>query len=258
MKKILFTGARSGIASSVIEKLLSDDFYIYVTVHTFEEEKSVKDKYLGYKNVECFKLDVTNKSDREKLKGLDIDIVVLNAAVGYGGSLIEIPINRVRENYEVNVFSNLEIIQIISSNMIKKKNGKIIIMSSIAGIMPIEFLGSYCSSKSSLIMIAKILRREFSLLDCDIKIKLIEPGVYKTGFNEVMLENKDLSSSHFEKLQDKIKFKEYILFDLMGKSDLDSISKKIINAIKSDSNRFIYSAPTSQKVFVKLYQMFFG
>lgn len=258
MKKILFTGARSGIASSTIEKILNDDFYIYVTVHTIEEEKSVKEKYSSYKNVECFKLDVTNNSDRDRLKDIDIDIIVLNAAIGYGGSLIELPIYKMRENYEVNVFANLEIIQIVIKNMIRKKTGKIIVMSSVAGILPIEFLGSYCSSKSSLIMISKVLRKELSLLDCNIKIKLIEPGVYKTGFNEVMMENKKLFLDYFKSEKDLIKFKEYIMFDLLGKSDLDSISKKIVTAIKSRSNRFIYSAPISQKVFVKLYQMIFG
>jgi len=258
MKKILFTGARSGIASQVIEKLLFSDYYIYVTVHTLEEEKSVRNKYKDYKNVSCFKLDVTSKSDRKKLIDLDIDIFVSNAAVGYGGSLIEMSIDKIRENFEVNVFSNIELIQIVIKNMIKKKKGKIILLSSIAGILPISFLGSYCSSKASLIMMAKVLRKELALLNLDIKVKMILPGVYKTGFNEVMLNNKDFSNSYFKNKREEIEFKEYLMFDLMGKKDLDDISNKIIMAIKSESNRFIYSAPISHKAFSKLYQMIKG
>lgn len=258
MKKILFTGARSGIASSVIEKLTSGDYYVYVTVHTLEEEKSVKEKYKNCKNISCFKLDVTSKSDREKLVDLDIDILVSNAAVGYGGSLVEMPVDKIRENFEVNVFSNIELIQIVLKNMIKKKKGKIILMSSIAGILPISFLGSYCSSKSSLIMMAKVLKKELSLLNVDIKVKMILPGVYKTGFNEVMLNNKDFSNSYFKNKREDIEFKEYLMFDLMGKKDLEDISSKIITAIKSESNRFIYSAPMSQKAFSKLYQVIKG
>ena len=50
-------------------------------------------------------------------------------------------------------------------------------------------------------------------------------------------------------------FKEYILFDLLSKKDLNSISKKIVNAINSDNNKFVYSAPLSQKLFSKLYQI---
>ena len=45
MKKILFTGARSGIAFQVIEKLLNKDYYIYVTVHTEKQLEMVKQYY---------------------------------------------------------------------------------------------------------------------------------------------------------------------------------------------------------------------
>lgn len=257
MKNILFTGARSGIAAEVIDNLLHDDYFIYITVHTKEEEKSIRKKYASYKNISCFKLDVTNNIDKNKLYNLDIDILVSNAAIGYGGSIIEIPIEKLKENYEVNVFSNFEIIQIVLKNMIKKKEGKIVIMSSLAGIIPIEFLGSYCSTKSSIIMLAKMLKKEITILNYNISIKLIEPGVYKTGFNEVMLDNKDLSNSqYFHGKKGKIKFKEYIIFNLMGKKKLDSIVKKIIKAIKSDDSKFIYSAPLTQRIAAKIYQIF--
>ena len=173
MKKILFTGARSGIAAAVIAKLLQKDYFIYVTTHTKQEEKSCKEKYKNYDNISCFKLDITNHKDKEKLKNLDVDILVSNAATGYGGSIIEMPINTIRKNYEVNVFSNFEAIQIVLKNMIKKRNGKIIIIASLAGIIPIEFLGSYCSTKASVIMLAKVLKKELKLLNTNIKIKVI-------------------------------------------------------------------------------------
>ena len=46
-----------------------------------------------------------------KIEGLDIDILVCNAATGEGGSIVEIPMSLVRHNFEVNVFSNFELIQ---------------------------------------------------------------------------------------------------------------------------------------------------
>ena len=111
MKTILFTGARSGIAASVIEKLINEDYFIYVTVHTQEQLIEVKKKYKGIKNIKCLKLDVTNKKDQEKIKDLDIDILVSNAAIGIGGSIIEVYMNDIRKNFEINVFSNFKIIQ---------------------------------------------------------------------------------------------------------------------------------------------------
>ena len=121
MKTILFTGARSGIAASVINKLLEENFKIYVTVHTKDELEQVNRIYSNYSCVECFVLDVTSKIDREKLRKIDIDVIVLNAALCIGGTLVNLDSSLIRKNYEVNVFSNLELIQTILPNMIKKE-----------------------------------------------------------------------------------------------------------------------------------------
>lgn len=58
--------------------------------------------------------------------------------------------------------------------MLKNQNGKIIIISSLAGIIPIEFLGSYCATKASIIMLAKVLQKELKIVNPNIKIKIIE------------------------------------------------------------------------------------
>ena len=74
-----------------------------------------------------------------------------------------------------------------------------------------------------------------------------------------MLDNKDLSNSlYFKDKISAIQFKEYIMFDLMSKKKLDSITKQIIKSIQSNNNKFTYSAPISQKLFSKIYQIFKG
>lgn len=259
MKKILFTGARSGISGSVIEKIARHDYYIYLTVHKENEVKTAKEKFGKYKNITIFKLDITNQNDRNKLKNLDLDIIVLNAAVGFGGSILDIDMDCFRENYEVNVFSNVECIKIVLKNMLMKNKGKIIIMTSLAGVYPISFLGSYGSTKASLIMIAKVLRKEIKLINKKIKIKVIEPGVYKTGFNEVMLDNKNFNNSKFySSVKDKVLYKEYLMFNLFASKSLDSIDRQIINAIKSNNNKFSYKAPWYFASLVKLYSIFWN
>lgn len=259
MKKILFTGARSGIINDVIDHLIGN-YYIYLTVENDTQLKCVKKKYKEYENVKCFKLDITKKEDREKVSGLDIDIFVSNAAIGNGGSIIDIPFERVRENYEVNVFSTFELIQLVLKNMIKKDKGKIIIISSIAGIVPIPFLGVYSSTKSSVNSLSICLKEELSLISDNIKIKLIQPGFYYTGFNQVMFDNKDnymSIDSYFKKILDDINKVEGSVISVLEKKKLDSIRNKIIDAIKNDNNKFIYRAPFSQELFAKMYSLFF-
>ncbi|MDD2181573.1 MAG: SDR family NAD(P)-dependent oxidoreductase, partial [Bacilli bacterium] len=150
MKKILFTGARSGIAHATIKRLLNKDYLIYLTVHTDKQLELVRETYKNNENVICLKIDITNKEDLIKLEGLDIDILVSNASIGEGGSIVEIPMDKVRNNFEVNVFSNFEIIQKVFKQMIKKNNGRIIVMSSLIRLVPINFLGVYSATKASI------------------------------------------------------------------------------------------------------------
>ena len=258
MKKILITGARSGIISEVID-IIKNRYYIYVTVKNDKQLEMVKEKYKSFKNIECLKLDVTDKKDREVLNNLSIDIFISNAAVGEGGSISEIPFDKVRHNFEINVFSNFELVQIIIKKMMQKKKGKIIMISSIGAHLPLDFLGVYCATKASVSMLAITLKNELKLINSNIKIKLIEPGLYHTGFNQVMLENKykwmDIDS-YFKEIIKYLRKKESVYFNLLERKKLNTIVKQIEKAIDSENNKFIYSAPITQLLYSKLYNLF--
>lgn len=260
MKKILITGARSGIIEEVIKKIKKKRYQIYVTVHTNSQLKAVEKKYKKYKNIKCFKLDIIQKEDRKLIENLDIDILINNAAIGEGGSIAEIDMNKVRYNYEVNVFSSFEIVQLVLRKMIEKNSGKIIIMSSLAGIYSPKFMGVYASTKASIIKLTTTLRKELKLIHSNIKIVMIEPGFYHTGFNQVMFQNKydwmD-TDTYFEKCLDLIHKREHFIEKYIEKKELDSITSKIVFAIKTKHPDFIYRAPFSQVLFSKLYQLFF-
>lgn len=257
MEKILITGARSGLMNRVIELL--PNYYIYVTVKTERELERVKEKYKHKKNIFCIKLDITNEDDVNKIENLDIDILIANAAIGEGGSIVDMPFNRIRNNYEVNVFSNFQLIQKILKQMIKKDYGKIIVISSLASIIPLPFLGAYCSTKSSVSMLTMCLRKEMSLFSSKIKIKMIQPGFYHTGFNQLMFDKKDNymnRDSYFSNMLDEINKKEGLIIRLLEKQKSNSITNKIVKAIKTNDNRFIYRAPLSQDLFSRIYGLF--
>lgn len=259
MKNILYTGARSGIAKSVIDKLINnEDYLIYLTVEDDNQLKQVAKIYKNTKNVKCFKLNLLDEDDIKLVEKLNIDILVSNAAIGYGGSISEISINKLKENFDVNVFNNFKLVQTVLKQMIKKKEGRIIMMSSLAGIIPLPFLGSYCATKASIIKLTECLRLEIKKLDTNIKISLILPGIYHTGFNQVMLENKyrEMEKGYFKDEIELIRYKENLFFKLFELNSYDSISNKIYKAITSKNPKFIYSAPFSQYLISKIYQLF--
>lgn len=260
MKKILFTGARSGIAHATIKRIVNNkDYEIYVTVHTEKQLELVQETYRNYDNVKCLKLDITNEKDLQQIETLDIDILVNNAAIGVGGSIAEIPMEKVRHNFEVNVFGTFSATQIALKRMMQKGEGKIINISSLAGIFPLKFLGVYGATKASVSLLTRTLKKELKLINNDIKIVLIEPGMYKTGFNQVMLENKYdwmRTKSYFSEELETIRKCENKFFDCMEKHNVNSIAKKIAKAINSDNPCFLYRAPFSHALLAKLYNFF--
>ena len=257
MKKVLITGARSGIISKVIDNIIND-YELYLTVHTDSQVRAMNDKYKNYKNVTCMKLDITNEYDYRMIENIDIDIYIANAAIAESGSMIEMPVDRIRDNFETNVFSNFKVLQRVLQKMIKKGRGKVIIMGSLAGKIPMPFLGAYSGSKASLIKMTEALRFELLLLDSDIKVSLILPGLYDTGFNKLAMDKKydfmDLDS-FFEYQLDFIRaYDKFVLF--FEQRSLSSIVNKICQAVSSDNPKFIYTAPFSQSLVARIVSLF--
>ena len=256
--KILITGASSNIGYEVGIKLAKLNHLVYLTVHHEFEVENVLEKVKSLKlenNIKCFKLDITNELDRKKIRELDIDCLINNAGIGIGGSLVELPIDLMQKNFEVNVFSSLRLTQIYAAHLFNEgKKGKIIFISSLAGVIPISFLGSYCATKASLITIATTLRRELRLLTDKIQVKVVEPGIYNTGFNDLMIENKlERKSSYFNDLE-SISLKQKKLFHLIGHNNLDSITKIIVEAVLDNSNKLLYRTFMSS-VIAKIYML---
>lgn len=257
---ILITGAASGIAKKVIEKLMLTEHHIYVTVHTDGQLQRIQERYQKMENITCLKLDITNKQDLKQLNSLPIDVLISNAAIGHGGSIAEMPIELIRDIYEVNVFANIELLQIVLKGMIQRKRGRIIIISSLAGEIGIPFLGSYASSKASLSILSATLRLEMKLLNKNIDVVTIKPGLYQTGFNDVMLEDKyDRMNidTYFKKQLEWLKKYETPFYHLLETKNLNKIANKIVKAITSKHPRCTYSSRISQILFVKLYHLFF-
>lgn len=251
---ILITGALSGIGYKTGVELANLGYYVYLTCETENQLNLLKEKIKGKSNLECFKMDITNDNDRNKLNELEIDVFISNSAIGQGGSILDTDISKIRQCYEVNVFSNIETIKVILNNMLKKDKGRIIVISSMISNISLPFFGIYGSSKASITSLTKSLRKEVKYLTDNIKIIIVEPGLYKTGFNKVMIDNKlDNKNSPFLKYENKLIENEILIFDILEKKKLDTISKKIIKSVEDKYPKQIYRAPLLQNIFLKIY-----
>lgn len=255
--KILITGAAGGIGYLTALTLAENkENTVYLTCHNKNQVKNVSKKVKDYKNIIVMKIDITNEEDRKKVLDLNIDVLYNNAAICQGGSIIEADMDKVRENYEVNVFSSFELLKEVLKQMIEKDSGKIVVASSIAGIIPLPFVGIYGSTKSSISTITKSLQKELSLITDNVKVILVEPGLYHTGFNDIFLDNKYDNGKYFKDIKNEIYDLEHAILKLGEKKELDSIVVQIVRAITDKKTKKVYRAPLTQVIFAKIYSLF--
>lgn len=247
-KRILITGAGSGIGLDTAFALARRGHDVILTTHT-ESEVSQTKKLAQEEGVtlKVTKLDITQESEIKRAAKLEVDVLINNAAIGESGPMLEVPPERVRQLFETNVFGTLRTTQVFADAMLKrKKGGRIITVSSVAGRVVIPFLGPYHMSKFSLEAAFDAFRLE--LEPEGIWISLIEPGLIYTGFNERMADTK------YEWLQADSVYKKNIPSMRHHDSTLtlrshgtESVVKAMIHAVESNKPKTRYVRPKSYK-----------
>lgn len=254
--KILITGAYSGIAYLTALTLAERGHDVYLTCHTTKQVKALKEKLGKNKNITIIKIDITNEEDRKKVLDLNIDCLYNHAGIALGGSIIEADMDEVRTNFEVNVFSSFRLLQLVLRQMVNKDKGRIVVMSSLASSFPIPFAGVYSATKSSITSITKSLQKELFLMGTNVKVVLLEPGLYHTGFNQKFLANKYDDGKYFKDIKKELKTVEHFIFKMLEKKNLDSIVVQIVRAIEDKYPKKVYRAPFIQSKLIKIYSMF--
>ena len=176
-KTALITGAASGIGYSILKKLSNYKFKIYA----LDKNKIKLKKVCNETGAYPINLDIANTDALySKLSKLNIDILVSNAGIANGiEGLLKSSKNDILKSTKVNYESILHIIKILVPKMVKKRNGHIFLIGSIAGLYPTDS-AIYSSQKTAIHKIAQSLRIELS--GSRVKLTEISPGRTKTSF----------------------------------------------------------------------------
>ena len=230
---------------------------VIATVHLFESipivEAAARERGV---TLVVEKFDILDENDRERFSGYDVDVLINNAAIGETGPLIEVPVDRIRKNFETNVFSTIELSQQVARKMIERGSGKIVFVGSLGGRLAMPFMGPYIMTKFALEAAIDVLRVEMRPLG--IKVSLIEPGAYATGFNEKMHASKyewmDASSLYNNHLKYIKRFDRNNI--LIQSKHVHRIARKIVKATEAKRPWARYVAPWWQGFGVRILRMF--
>jgi NAD(P)-dependent dehydrogenase (short-subunit alcohol dehydrogenase family) len=188
MTKILITGAGTGLGRGAAVGLAKAGHRVIAAVQNWPQVAELRQHVaqLGLeKNVIVERLDILDAQDIDVAATWDFDTLVCNAGVGGAGPMSEMPVHLVRQTFEINVFGNLQLCQKIIRKFVDGgKKGRLVFMSSMAGLMDLPYVGAYCASKHALEAIAAAFREE--LAGHGITVQTINPGPFLTGFNNRM------------------------------------------------------------------------
>ena len=198
-KVAVITGSTKGIGKAIAEEMAAHGAEVVITSRKGdvcdEVAQSIRDK--GGKAV-AIPCNISHKDQMEALvaetlKLCDkIDILVCNAAANphYGPSMT-IPDEAFEKVLDVNIKSNHWLVQKVAPDMVERKDGAIIIVSSIGGYRGSATLGAYCISKAADMQMVRNLAAELG--PDNIRANCIAPGLVKTDFARTLWENPGLS-----------------------------------------------------------------
>ncbi len=174
-KTVLVTGCSTGIGRALALAFHHRGFRVFATARNPETLKDLADM-----GMVTLKLDVNDASDIKEAADFvntetsGLDMLVNNAGFIAMGPLAEIPLDRLRLQFETNVVSIIAMIQAFVPAMVLKKSGRIVNIGSVSGILPSPFAGAYCASKSAVHALSDVLRAELSPFG--IRVITVQPG----------------------------------------------------------------------------------
>jgi NAD(P)-dependent dehydrogenase (short-subunit alcohol dehydrogenase family) len=180
---IFITGASSGIGEACALGLDKLGYDVFAGVRKIEDGHSLRQK--ASERIHPVVVDITNpvqiktavETVRQGLGDKPLAALVNNAGVSVSGPLEFVPIEAVRNQMEINLIGHIAVSQMFIP-LLRKNQGCIINVGSIAGILASPILGPYCASKYAMEAISDVMRRE--LKPWNIKVILLEPGVIAT------------------------------------------------------------------------------
>jgi len=202
-KSILITGSSRGIGKSIANHCAIHGANVIISSRKMDACETTANEINNSIGKEVAFPISANISDDKQLELLvkntmdklgKIDVLICNAATNpFMGSMIDMPMEKFDKVMNNNIKSNQLLCNLVLPDMVARKDGCIIIISSIGGLKGSPMLGAYNLSKAADIMMVKNIAAEFGRHN--IRANSIAPGLIKTDFAKALWENPDILKS---------------------------------------------------------------
>ncbi|MEM9938233.1 MAG: SDR family oxidoreductase [Pseudomonadota bacterium] len=196
-KSAIITGSSRGIGKAVAEQMAEAGAKVTISSRKpgpcQEVAGALNEKY-GDGTAIAVPANISSKEELQRMVDATneafgkVDIVVCNAASNpYYGPMSGIEDEQFEKILSNNIISNHWLIQMCAPQMRERKDGSIIIVSSIGGLRASPVIGAYNISKAADFQLARNLAEEFGR--DNVRVNCIAPGLIKTDFARALWEN---------------------------------------------------------------------
>ena len=179
----LITGCSSGIGRATAERLAKKGWTVYATARNVEAIAQLREH-----GCRLLPLDVTDEGSMrrtveevERVEGA-VGVLINNAGYSQSGAVEDVPMEKLRRQFETNVFGLVRMCQLVLPGMRGQGFGRIVNLSSMGGRLTFPGGGFYHASKYAVEAISDALR--FEVRGFGVEVVVIEPGLIRTGFAE--------------------------------------------------------------------------
>ncbi len=182
MKTVLVTGGSRGIGKAIVQAFAENGYN--VVLNYSKSEEAAYRLVEKYPNVKAFKTDVSNKKQVQEMIDFatsefkQIDILINNAGISSSGLIQDLSEEELNRIFSVNVNGSFFCTQSVLPQMISRRSGKIINISSVWGLVGASNEVAYSASKAAIIGLTKALAKEVG--PSNIQVNCIAPGIVMT------------------------------------------------------------------------------
>jgi NAD(P)-dependent dehydrogenase (short-subunit alcohol dehydrogenase family) len=175
-------GGAGGVGMALLDKLVDRGATLAVTVLNAGEAAQVTVRHAGKLTVH--EVDLANADTAlERFRSIgssmgDLDAAVVCAGIAPNGPVEVSSLEAFRRTFEVNCLANVALYQALLP-LLRRRGGKVVLISSTSGRMGMPFVGAYTASKYALEGIADVMRREAA--PQGVKVSIVEPGGIRTN-----------------------------------------------------------------------------